>query len=415
MASPNIDGHDTASFLNKMPAYQQPVYPEPAASQPHRQFTLGSLRPSWPRRHSSTEEALQKSKPISKRRAEWNSFLSRKWAVTFAAVTLVQAIICLSFEVYVYVKLESRLKLGIQNNVKKQVEIIPTFLPLFIFGFLYENVLVWDALRAKNTIQIMGACFANFALAIYTGIQIDQVYTALVLAKENNQLQKPIDPDKVFRVTKPYLFTICALISTSTIIMVFAAWKLYQEFSWSVLKIIGADYKMKKRFLCYQIYIGLLKFDFFFVIGFMIQLVSVVTSRSDPEFGLTIAAMPITLIILGAAAFCTRREIRWGMVITIILYLGALSYFIFKSARVLSNDSIWQEYYKAVRKPLAAFALITIVLIVITIINAIYCMHNFGKGLKDYFGKRSKNEPDQEMGSPGPVNEQHRMSRITIE
>jgi hypothetical protein len=163
-------------------------------------------------------------------------------------------VLILSIHRYVYVKLESRLKLGIQNNVKKQVEIIPTFLPLFIFGFLYENVLVWDALRAKNTIQIMGACFANFALAIYTGIQIDQVYTALVLAKENNQLQKPIDPDKVFEVTKPYLFTICALISSSTIIMVFAAWKLYQEFSWSVLKIIGADYMMKKRFLCYQVW-----------------------------------------------------------------------------------------------------------------------------------------------------------------
>lgn len=147
----------------------------------------------------------------------------------------------------------------------------------------------------------------------------------------------------------------------------------------------------------------------------MIQLVIVVTDSSDPEFGLTIAAMPITILILAAARYCTRKEIRLGMVITIIIYLGALAYFIFKSARVLSSEHKWVVYYKSVKKPLAAFAIITGVLLLVTIVNAVMCMMNFGKGLKDHFGRRGKDVFDQEMLADRPVNARNSTSRITIE
>src|SRR6186713_1553357 len=52
---------------------------------------------------------------------------------------------------------------------------IPTSLTQYIFAMFYELVLVWDALRAKNTIQIIGLCLCNFGLMIYGAVQVDQI------------------------------------------------------------------------------------------------------------------------------------------------------------------------------------------------------------------------------------------------
>ncbi|KAK8074808.1 hypothetical protein PG997_009471 [Apiospora hydei] len=339
----------------------------------------------------------------------------KKWPRYFLLVAFLQAILCIVFEAYTFVKFQGSLRDMTQNNFQKdeqvqsQLKTIPTFLALFIFGFLYVLLLCWDALRMKNTIQVIGLCIANLALLVYTAIQIDQIKEAVDILKSRSAMAKP----DLWTDVKPLLVAVPCILALTSILLGFIAWKLYQEFAWDILKHIGADYRMKKRFLYYQVYIALLKFDFFFFLGFTIQFLVIVGGKTDAEFGLTSAAVPVTIAILLAAAVFVRKEWKWGMICVIILYLGGLAYFIFKLSRIY--DETHKDFYKSVKKSLTTFAVLTIILIVLTIINAMICMFNFGAGLKQHLENPIKRELDKDQASYSMSDVKPLPSRMTID
>ena len=131
---------------------------------------------------------------------------------------------------------------------------IPTFLTLYIFGFVYQLILVYDALRLKNTIQIIGLCIYNVGLLIYAAVQWIQIQDA-VRDLENVRDDKGgevIDPG-VLSTTKPYLTAVPCVIALGTVLMSVVAWKLYDEFAWTIYKHISADLRMKRRYLTFQV------------------------------------------------------------------------------------------------------------------------------------------------------------------
>lgn len=367
--------------------YPQPTFAEPA------------MNPAYNEGYAHREGLVAASAGPSSMHRDKIGFLKSKWPAAFMVVTGLQAIICLCFEAYVFAQFQAAVDPDSLDRpeVKTQAKTIPTFLTLFIFGFLYELVVVWDALRMKNTIQAIGVCIANLAMLVYTAIQVDQIREALGVLFVNNALKKGETIQSIWSEVQAYLSAIPAIIALSTAGMAFISWKLYQEFAWDILKTIGADYRMRKRFLHYQIYIALLKFDFFFFLGFIIQLVVIVTATDDPEFALTIATIPITILILVCAAFFTRRENKIGMTAVIVLYLGGLSYFIFKLVRIYQPG--YKKDYQPVKRSLTAFAVITILLIILTIINAVVCLRNFGAGLKNHLTPSRKVDEKPDLNS----------------
>ena len=134
----------------------------------------------------------------------------------------------------------------------------------------------------------------------------------------------------------------------------------------------------------HQIYIALLKFDFFFFLAFTVQFLVVVENTSNVELALTAAALVITFIILFLAAWWVRRESVAGMIVVIIVYFIALGYFLFKLIRMYAADAARIDDYKPARKSLTAFAVLTILLLLVTIVIACVCTHNFNKGLKPH-------------------------------
>ncbi|EEY21103.1 hypothetical protein D7B24_008950 [Verticillium nonalfalfae] len=384
----------------------------PAASIPPPQPTFNQdYNQGYAYREGLAPSTMNGSSPKSTK-GGWFSFMSSKWPRAFFLVTLLQAIICLVFEAYVFATFQFSLTSDDNPATESQRRTIPTFLALFIFGFLYELVLVWDALRAKNTIQIIGVCIANLALMVYTAIQIEQIQIAVEELRVGGGLR--IGHESVWEDIRPYLVAIPCIFSLGTVLMGFVAWKLYQVFAWDILKTIGADYRMKQRFLYYQIYIALLKFDFFFFLGFTVQFLVIVGDIEIVEYALTAAAIPVTVAILISAAYFTRRENKPGMIAVIVLYLGALSYFVFKLVRIYQPG--YQQHYMNVRKSLTTFTVITILLIILTIANAIICMNNFGAGLKTHLLKSREAEKATDLNSVSMQDVKPQMaSRMTID
>lgn len=117
-----------------------------------------------------------------------------------------------------------------------------------MFGYIYQLILVYDALRMKNTIQIIGLVLYNAGILLYAGIQFDQIDDAI-----KSLIRQKFIVFNFWHTIKPMLIALPVLMGVFTVLFAFIAWKLYDEFAWTIYKHISADLRMKRRYLTYQV------------------------------------------------------------------------------------------------------------------------------------------------------------------
>lgn len=252
---------------------------------------------------------------------------------------------------------------------------LPCYLALFILAEIFEFVMAFDALHLRNIIQLIGIFIFHGALIVFSALQVHETHTAI------NSCTSPCAPAQLWNKVQKFLIVAPCVIAASWFFLMFWIKQLYSEFGWVIFHVVGANPKFKSMYQFYQIFICLLKFDFFCFVGVTMQLLIVVLNTNSAEFGLTIAAIPVVLILLAGCTYAVKEEIKWLMSLSLVLMVAAMSYFLYKLVRFYDPSSSYQ--YVSTRATLTVFTVVAFLLLLTTFAIGIKCFNDFDKGLHE--------------------------------
>lgn len=313
-----------------------------------------------------------------------------KYAWAFLIASVIEAIIVIALESIVFELYfnSSFSKVGLGKG-------IPIYLIIFVFSQVFQIILAYDAVRAQNTIQIIGFVLFNICCLVYAVFQLTQIKSSICS-------DQPCNDDGVGTTLlghiSPFLISVAVVLGACDIIYVYLGARLYQEFGWKIYKKIGADPKMRNNYRWYQIFLMLLKLDIFFFLGFSIQFLFLVLRAGDVEYPLTVIALPLTVLLLFMAAYAVRHESHLLMWIFLGGVVSGMAYFIFKLVRMY--DSTQRAKYRYTYEIMTLFAGISLFLLACTAGNAIICFKNFDSGLKQHILRDSAEQrepPDRRL------------------
>ncbi|KAJ1651956.1 hypothetical protein IWQ61_007599 [Dispira simplex] len=259
---------------------------------------------------------------------------------------------------------------------------IPIYLILFAIAQLFLLVMVWDTVRQRNIIQLIGVVIFNlciFGYAVFQYFQISRLEYLEILTL-NKVKETQLDFETMKRNMRPLLIVIPCVTGTSHIVYMWLGYRLHSHFGWDVFKRIGANAKLRKMYRAYHIFVLLIKIDFFFFLGFALQFIILVLRNSSLELWLTVAAVPVTLAVLILAIYAVHAENRPIMCLFMVGLVASMVYFIYRLVRIYTVTN--SERYLNAGKFLTFFAAVSLVAIVLTFIQSVICYRNFDQGLK---------------------------------
>ncbi|KAJ5420528.1 hypothetical protein N7465_003047 [Penicillium sp. CMV-2018d] len=295
------------------------------------------------------------------------------WTRLFATTVITETVLTVAIESWILVSLWDDLDDDSKTNGQMRLQ---SFLGLYIFALLYELALSYDALRRKNTIQLVGLCICNQGLFAFGILQMREIKDTIATLADQNLSDHLQDLYKIELILVPVFLGIGSLCMT------FFTWKLRGEFSWSIYKNISADLQMKRRYFVYQVYIALLKFDFFFVFGSQLQILLVVFQTQDFDFIINASVIPITIMTLVLSAQFCKREKTKSLILMMFFMLLILGFLVLILVRIHSRGE--STDFSSFRVSLTLFAAVSALLMVLTVINSVMCIMNFNKGLKNH-------------------------------
>ncbi|KNC98516.1 uncharacterized protein SPPG_06211 [Spizellomyces punctatus DAOM BR117] len=210
-------------------------------------------------------------------------------------------------------------------------------------------------------------------------------------------------------------YAIIALMVIVVVLSCFVAYKVYQEYGWRIFQAQGASIQKKQMLRRVHLFILFLKLNVYFSIGIVAQVVTATIyfqKSSAPDCQrdtvdcfrrserVKYIVLP-SMVIFGVAAltyyalgwFAIRRTHRGAMYTFLGVYLANIGALVYVIGFFSQNEET-----QATRKWLLSFASIQLVLNLLTIANAVWCLTDFDKGLGDVVITRK----DMEMAAAKP-------------
>ncbi|KAI0307566.1 hypothetical protein B0F90DRAFT_1944658 [Multifurca ochricompacta] len=341
--------------------------------------------------------------PPPDRRTWWQKILPDSIACRLYVITvLVETTIDLVIEGDLLLRFHEADKIqSLQtDNIAIASRKMPVYLSVFALAHVFQLGMALDAVYARNTLQFFALTVFNALFLVYAIIQSSEVRKSLTTLSSSSGFSHI--PVNVLTVVLPIVIAVAELAYVAL------AWTIYNEFGWKVYKFLGANRQIKKMFAVYQIYQCLVKFDVFFWVGFCVQFTWLVLDRHSWEFYITCAALPLSIILLVEGHLAARYENKWMMASFLSGCVGAMIYFSYKFIKVVVKKDTPE--FAPVWESLTTFAVIAIILLLITFIYAWMVMRNFGRGLKDQISRNQASSGTNHRAYPSLSVRPNRMS-----
>ncbi|KAJ5697285.1 hypothetical protein N7488_010969 [Penicillium malachiteum] len=305
------------------------------------------------------------------------------WTRLFAITGIIETLGTVGIESWIFISISKHF----DHSGDEQATLrLRSFLGLYIFALLYELALSYDALRRKNTFQLMGLCICNMGLLVYGIIQTKEIKDTLTTLGGTT-----VNGNDLWNEYRVALILVPVVLAIGTVCLSVVTWKLRAEFSWTIYKSISADLQMSWRYTTYQVYIALLKFDFFFIFGTQLQVLLAIQHATDNQFIIQGAMIPIAIVSLALAARFCRLEKTKSLICMMLLMVLIIASFILTLVQMFGGYD--GEELGSYRVSLTLFASLAMLLLAVTLVNSVMCICNFNKGLRQHIDNSRKRKP----------------------
>ncbi|KAK0505938.1 hypothetical protein EDD18DRAFT_1121284 [Armillaria luteobubalina] len=324
---------------------------------------------------------------------QWSNIIPDSIACRLYVLTvLIETAIDLAIEGELLVRVTNRESQDSQNTKKMSV-----YLSIFAIAHVFQFYMAAEAVVTRNTLQFIALTLFNALLLLYAIIQIGEIKEVVQSTDGTGGISDI--PINVLTIIIP------CVIAGAELAFIGLGWKIYHEFGWKVYKFLGADRRIKKLYANYQIYECLIKFDVFFFAGFSVQFLWLVLNSNDWEYYVTIAALPLSIVLLVEGHYAAKHENKWMMATFMSGCVGAMVYFIYKLVKVLMYKDQDQQF-QFIWKSLTTFSVIAILLLSVTFVFSYLVTKSFGRGLKDSLKRKNtvsgKNPSHNRVASANP-------------
>jgi len=174
-----------------------------------------------------------------------------------------------------------------------------------------------------------------------------QVYETKVALVQNCHLSRCIeDSEWLWQKVQGFLIAMPCIAAALWIPFFFSMKQLHEEFGRATSYVIGESSKLSSMYQNYQAFLCSLKGDFFGFFAVTLRLLIIVIPVDSVEFGVTIAAIPVFLMLIPGCAYAVRNEIKWMISIALVFMLPCMVYFLYKLVRFYLPSSR-EDYFSA--------------------------------------------------------------------
>ncbi|GFF46142.1 hypothetical protein IFM46972_07970 [Aspergillus udagawae] len=184
------------------------------------------------------------------------------------------------------------------------------------FACIYEAILSLDAIYHKNNICLLAICASNICVAVYAVLQYTKIEGAIdsVRASTDGMGDHLVDISRdIWIYIRPAELAVPVMLGIGTLVLVPASCRLHKDYAWAIYKCIQGNTELRLRYIAYKVYLVLIKFDFFFLVAFIVQYDLIDVHFKEPEYSLTMAFIPASLLVMVFGIYCVKAELKIAM------------------------------------------------------------------------------------------------------